>query len=130
MKDGIVQVVMANLVLPQNHAGLKKNKRLEEVLKDVAQDIGFLNKIFKQLVSFFVEYLDEKERLIRMIDDQYARHLAQKEEELSKQLGQPVKIDKSTDPEYASLLRGNIARLDEKYQSVLYKVKSEITKAV
>jgi hypothetical protein len=130
VKDGIVQVVMANLVLPQNHVGLKKNKRLEEVLKDIVQDKVFLNKIFEQLVSFFEEYIEEKERIIRLIDEQYARRLAQKEEELSKKLGQPVKIDKSTDPEYASIIRNNIARLDEKYQAVLSKVKSEITKAV
>ena len=54
----------------------------------------------------------------------------QKEADLSRQMGQPVKIDPAQDPEFISLLRQNMGNLEARYGEVLSRVKEQITSLV
>ena len=49
------------------------------------------------------------------IDRQYAPRLKKKEEDMSRQMGRPVKINPATDPEFQSMVRQYVAQLDAKY---------------
>ena len=127
VKEGIFQVLLANLVLPQEQLALKKARRVGEAFFLVIRDKRLLKSIFTQLESFFEEYIGEKERLRESLVQQYTPRLRQKEEELSKKMGGPVNIDVNSDPEFVSLLRKALSQLDDRYQAVLNQVKDQLS---
>jgi hypothetical protein len=127
IKEGIFQVLLANLILAQDQIALKKVKRVGEALALVIRDQRLLKSIFTQLESFFEEYIGEKERLREALVQQYTPRLKQKEEELSKKMGGPIKIDVDSDPEFVSLLRKTLGQLDDRYQAVLNQVKDQLS---
>ena len=129
IKKGMVGSLLANLVLPQELMDLKKIKRVGEAFFAIKKDDEFLKKVFVQLDSFFNEYLGEKDRIKEYLEKQYEPKLRQKEEELFKRMGQKVHLSTDQDPEFAGLLRKNMAVLEDKYQSVLSNVKKEIKAA-
>ena len=126
VKDGMLQVLLANLVLPQEQLALTKIKRVGEAFYVFIRNTKMLTKMFSQLESFFEEYLAEKERYREAVEKHYAPRLKQKEEELSKKMGQPIHIDINADPEFAATLRKTMASLEEKYATVLGQVKDDL----
>ena len=126
VRDGLVQSLLANLVLPMDEAAQARNKRIGEAFASVAADSKKLSLMFSQLESFFKEYMDERARLIEAIERQYAPKLQKKEEEVSKQLGRPVKINPASDPEFQGLVRQYLGQLDAKYDEILSNAKEEI----
>ena len=127
VKEGMFQVLLANLVLPQDQIALKKARRIGEAFFQVMGNKRNLKNIFAQLDSFFEEYIGEKERLREALAQQYAPRLKQKEEELSKKMGGPVNIDVNSDPEFVSLLRKTLNQLDDRYQAVLNQAKEQLS---
>ena len=127
VKEGMFQVLLANLVLPQDQIALKKARRIGEAFFHVMGNKRNLKNIFAQLDSFFEEYIGEKERLREALAQQYAPRLKQKEEELSKKMGGPVNIDVNSDPEFVSLLRKTLNQLDDRYQAVLNQAKEQLS---
>ena len=103
-----------------------RNRRIAEAFASVAADMKKLTMMFSQLENFFKEYVDERKRLIEAIERQYAPKLQKKEEEVSKQLGRPVKINPASDPEFQGLVRQYLGQLDAKYDEVLSNAKEEI----
>lgn len=126
VKEGVAQALLANLVLPADELAIQKAKRIGEGLSALASKPREVNSLFGQLGEFFKEYVEEKERLRQAVEDQYRPRLQQKEQELSKQLGQPVKIDPASDPEYVAVLRKNLANFDVRYSEVMTRVKEQI----
>ena len=126
VRDGLVQSLLANLVLPMDEVAQVRNRRIAEAFASVAADTKKLTMMFSQLENFFKEYVDERKRLIEAIERQYAPKLQKKEEEVSKQLGRPVKINPASDPEFQGLVRQYLGQLDAKYEEVLSKAKEEI----
>jgi hypothetical protein len=126
VKDGLVQSLLANLVLPMDEVAQMRNRRIGEAFTSVTADTKKLAMMFSQLEQFFKEYMDERKRLIEAIDRQYAPKLQKKEEEVSKQLGRPVKINPASDPEFQGLVRQYLGQLDVKYDGVLTNAKEEI----
>ena len=127
IKKGMFQVLLANLMLPQDQLVLTKVRRVGEAFSLVVPDKRLLKSIFTQLESFFEEYIGEKDRLREALVQQYAPRLKQKEEELSKKMGGPVNIDVNSDPEFVSLLRKALSQLDDRYQGVLNQVKDQLS---
>ncbi len=126
VKEGFIQSVLANLVLPADEFVMARNRKIGEALTSSVQDSKRLNAMFSQLENFFGEFLEEKKRLLDAVDRQYAGKLKKKEEEMSRQLGRPVKINPATDPEYQGIIRQYLGQLDAKYEEVLVKAKEEI----
>jgi len=60
------------------------------------------------------------------VEKQYAPKLRKKEEELTRQMGRPVKINPAADPEFQSLVRQYLSQLDAKYGEALDGAKEEI----
>ena len=123
---GIYEALSANLILPIDEVALKKNKRVREGFFSIIKDSKKLNRLMNQLENFLGEYLEERKRLQTALEEQYAPRLRQKEEEMSKQLGSPVKIDPMQDPEFGQLLRKNLIMLEDRYSAVLKEVKQEL----
>ncbi len=64
--------------------------------------------------------------MVEAIERQYAPKLKKKEEEMSRQMGQRVRINPAQDPEFQAMLRDYLSQLDLKYDDVLANAKEEI----
>ncbi|HVO38656.1 MAG TPA: DUF6657 family protein [Spirochaetia bacterium] len=126
VREGLIQSLLANLVLPIDEFSLKNNKRIGDAVSATVADARKISMIFSQLENFFKEYLGERKRLIEAVDRQYGQVKKKKEEELSRQLGRPVKINPAADPEYQAMIRQYLSQLDVKYTEVLDGAKEEI----
>ena len=126
VKEGFLQSLLANLVLPVDELAMKSPKRIGDAIAAIVSDTKKVSMIFSQLDGFFKEYLGERRRLAEAIERQYAPRLKKKEEEMSRQLGRQVKINPASDPEYQSMIRQYLSQLDAKYGEVLEGAKEEI----
>ena len=126
VKEGLVQSLLANLVLPLDEFSMKDTKRLGEAVAATVTDTKKVAMIFSQLDGFFKEYVAERKRLVEAVDRQYAPKLKKKEEDLSRQMGRQVRINPATDPEFQSIVRQYLSQLDAKYGESLDGAKEEI----
>jgi hypothetical protein len=126
VKEGFLQSLLANLVLPIDELAMKDTKRVGEAVSAIVSDTRKVSMIFSQLDGFFKEYLGERKRLLEAVERQLAPRMKKKEEELSRQMGRPVKINPAADPEYQSMIRQYLSQLDAKYGEVLEGAKEEI----
>jgi hypothetical protein len=126
VREGLLQSLLANLVLPLDDFSMKDVKRLGDAVAAVVSDSRKISMIFGQLDGFFKEYLAERHRVLEAVERQYAPKMKKKEEELSRQMGRAVKINPAADPEFQSLVRGYLSQLDTKYGEALDGAKEEI----
>ncbi len=126
VREGLVQSLLANLVLPIDEFAMRDLKRIGEAVSLAVTDARKVATIFSQLDGFFKEYLGERKRLVETVERQYAQRLKKKEEELSRQMGRPVKVNPAADPEFQSMIRQYLSQLDLKYGEVLDGAKEEI----
>jgi hypothetical protein len=70
--------------------------------------------------------LDNKQQLIEHLRNQFSQRIRQKEEEASKQMGRQVRIDPSSDPEFARALNQNLGNLQNQYGGVIDQVKDQL----
>ena len=126
VREGLIQSLLANLVLPLDEFALRKNKGVGTAVSAAVSDTRKVSAIFGQLENFFREYLEERKRMLEAIERQYAPRLKKKEEEMSRQMGQRVRINPAQDPEFQAMLRDYLAQLDLKYDQVLANAKEEI----
>jgi hypothetical protein len=61
-----------------------------------------------------------------MVNKQYEPVRKQKEAELAQRMGQNVRIDPQTDPDYVNALRRAMGTIEDRYGGVLAKVKNEV----
>jgi hypothetical protein len=126
VREGLIQSLLANLVLPLDELALRTNKQVGTAVATAVADARKVTAIFGQLENFFREYLEERKRMLEALERQYAPKLKKKEEEMSRQLGQRVKINPAQDPEFQAMLRTYLSQLDAKYDEVLANAKEEI----
>jgi hypothetical protein len=126
IREGLMQSLLANLVLPVDEFSMKDTKRLGDAISAAVSDPRKVGMIFSQLDGFFKEYVGERKRLVETIEKQYGPKLRKKEEELSRQMGRPVKVNPAQDPEFQSMVRQYLSQLDVKYGEVLDGAKEEI----
>ena len=127
VREGLIQSLLANLVLPIDELSMKDSKRIGDAVSATVTDTRKVGMIFTQLDGFFKEYLGERKRLAEAVERQYAPKMKKKEEEMSRQMGRPVKINPAADPEFQSMVRQYLSQLDAKYGEVLDGAKKEIT---
>ena len=128
VKEGIFQALMANLKLPVDELALKQGRRTREGFFAIIRDAKRLGKLMTQMEHFLEEFLEERKRLVEAVEKQYAPILKQKEEQMSKQMGNPVRIDPASDPEFQKLIRQNLTLLEDRYGQVLDQVRGELEK--
>ena len=126
VREGLMQSLLANLVLPSDEFTQNNTKRIGQAVSAMVSDARKVSLIFGQLDNFFKEYLEERKRVVEAVERQYGPKLRKKEDDLSRQLGRPVKINPAADPEYQALVRQYLSQLDAKYAEVLDGAKEEI----
>jgi hypothetical protein len=82
--------------------------------------------LFQQIIQFLGQYSEEMKRVEQAIRNQWAPKLREKERQLAAQLGQSVRIDPMSDPEFAEFYRKNIDAMRKNYSGALEEAKSQL----
>ena len=126
LKQGVFDVLAPQISLPSGREDLSRIER-------VGKGFGFLIKdgrfaaMMKQLTQLLARYLDELAGFEQAVRQQYAPKLRQKEEELSRRLGQEVRLDPFQDPEFVVFYNQNVNALKANYQAPVDQVREEAT---
>ena len=123
-KQGLFDVFISQITLPVVKEDIKRIEAASQGLCTVIVDKHF-TEIAKQLRQILPRYLDEAAQYEQAIKRQYAPKLRQKEEELSRRLGRPVKLDPFQDPEFVAFFNQNMNTLRQNYQAAVDQVKEE-----
>jgi hypothetical protein len=127
LKQGIFDVLLPQVSLPQSGEDLG---RIEKAGKGLAELIGHerFTRFYARFVQALRQYLEEADEFDRIIKQQYAPKLRQKEEELARRLGRELHLDPFQDPEFVAFYNQNMNKLKEKYQSLVEEVRAEAGK--
>jgi hypothetical protein len=128
VKEGVYQTLVANIVLPLDENYREKLNVISRGLPEIVPDKKRLSMIFDQLTKFFDQYLENKKAVRTQLEQQFAPRLRQREAQLSKQMGQNVRLNPMQDPEFANALQRNLGSLEERYQTALADLKNELRK--
>jgi hypothetical protein len=126
VKEGVLQALLANLTLPADEMALVQGKRAAKGFSGLTTDTRQLTRLLNQIEQFLGDYLEERKRLVTAVEQRYAPILRQKEQEMSRQVGAPVKIDPMMDPGFQKMLRENLAVLEDRYSEVLGQARQEL----
>ena len=123
-KQGIFDVLLSQISLP---AAKEELKRIETTCQGLQAIIGgnVFCELSRQLLQIINQYINEASHFEEAIKKQYAPKLRQKEEDLSRRLGRPVKIDPFQDPEFASFYNQNMNALKGNYQTAIDQARQE-----
>ncbi|SLM17886.1 conserved hypothetical protein [uncultured spirochete] len=83
--------------------------------------------LFQQIIQFLGKYSEEMKRVEQAIRNQWAPKLREKERQLAAQLGQNVRIDPMSDPEFAEFYRKNIDAMRKNYSDALEEAKTQLS---
>ena len=124
LKQGIFDILISQIALP---AAKNELKRVETAGQGLAAIIGSkaFGEIIGQMSQILNQYLDEAAQYEEAIKRQYAPKLHQKEEEISRRMGRPVKLDPFQDPEFAAFFNQNMNALKANYEAAIDKVRKE-----
>ncbi len=122
VREGLFEVILSNLTLPQYESDLENLDTTEKALSELGGDRGTLRSIMRQTREFFSQYLADRQQMIESLRQQFGPRLRQKEQQLEQQYGRPVRIDPSTDPEFSAVLQDNLGRLDGQYRGALSQI--------
>jgi hypothetical protein len=128
LKEGIFEVLISRITLPLSKDDEKNIETVGKGLQSVINN-GHFFALYKQLKDLLARYLGETAQYEEAIKHQYAPRLRQKEEELSKRMGQPIKLDPFQDPEFAAIYKKNMDTLKENYQAAIDQVREEAAAA-
>ena len=127
VKEGFFQVVLTHLALPRSDEDLAKLDPMAKALEGIIKDKGKIKYLKEQLEQFLKQCLQDKKQLAEAIAKQLGPVLKQKEAQLARQYGRPVRIDPMTDADYAKAYNQNMGNLESRYGEVLAQVKAELT---
>jgi hypothetical protein len=121
-KAGVFETLVLRLNLPVSKDDMKTFEAVGNGLQCVINDAQF-GSMFHQSKGVISRYLDDVDQYEQAIKQQYAPRLRQKEAELSKRMGQQVKIDPFQDPEFAAFYKQNMDALKKKYQPLIDQIR-------
>ncbi len=81
---------------------------------------------WKSFVFGFKHFLEDRKRLTEALTKQLAPLIRKKEQELSAQLGRPVRIDPYSDPDFAKAYNQHMGKLEEQYNQALSDLKQQL----
>jgi Family of unknown function (DUF6657) len=136
VKKHMIETLLLNISLPQDELyvmTLGKLKSASEFLAPdtIAADIttpetNQTTQLFIQLDQLYTQYLQSREQLLEMAKQQYAPHLKQKEEQMSRQMGKPVNLQPEQDPEFIKFLEANYQKLEENFQESVQGLRDQL----
>jgi len=82
--------------------------------------------LYQQILRFLSQYQEEMKRVEQAIRNQWAPKLRERERQLAAALGQNVRIDPMSDPEFAEFYRKNIESMRNNYGKALEDAKKQL----
>jgi hypothetical protein len=128
VKEGFLQIILANLSLPKTEEDIKKLDPIASALLVLTGNKKDIVSLKSQLAQFFQQWLDDKKHLDDALRQQLGPMLRQKEAQLAQQLGRAIKIDPRTDPDYMKAYNKNMGNLENQYGNALAQAKEDIEK--
>jgi hypothetical protein len=139
-KAGAFDVLAAQIQLPANEASMDRLETLSAGFSAIAASSGTgllggvgagiadkrVQALFQQLASFFKQYLDDMKNVEQAIRKQWGPKIREKERQMSTRMGQNVRIDPMSDPEFAAFYKQNVSAAREQYQTALDKAKGDL----
>jgi hypothetical protein len=124
IRQGCFEVLVSQVTLPQAPEDIK---RLSLVGKGLAAVIGGRQfaALYQQFISAVNQFMGESAQYEEAIKRQYAPKLRQKEEELGRRMGRPIKLDPFQDPEFAAFYNQNMNALKGNYEALVTQVQAE-----
>jgi len=124
LKQGIFDVFVTQIALPTAGSDEKRIERLGKGLAAVINTNEF-NQMYKELTDFYAQYMQEIAQCDKVLRQQYAPKLRQKEEELARRLGREIRIDPLQDPEFIAFYNQSISALKANYETVVERAREE-----
>jgi hypothetical protein len=124
IKDGIMKILLTNITLSDAEPDREYFSRIAAVFSLLGNNDA--ENIMEQLYSFLGQYRENKKQLRDNLAERYQPVLAQKEEEIAKQTGSPVKLQPEQDPEFMKALQENYKQLRARYDEALKQAKDEL----
>jgi hypothetical protein len=124
LEQGVFDLLISQVNLPSVKEDQSRIEAAGKGLQAVIRDNNF-TALYRQFLQEIARYLDEMSHYDELIRRQYAPKLRQKEEELSRRLGQEVRIDPFQDPEFVKLYAQAMNVLKENYQGMVDQVREQ-----
>jgi len=128
VREGIVEILLANLGLPKEESEIESLEKLKEGFLELISDKKRTEYYFQQLKQFYSQYLQDRERVTENLKQQYGPQFQRKQEEIKRQTGGSVQMSMEQDPEFASYLNKHLGQVEEQYKNVLYQIKEDLKK--
>jgi uncharacterized protein DUF6657 len=125
-REGFISVTLSQLSLPSHENDLQRLRSASKGLQAVAKDSSAVVTVMEQVEQLLQQYLDSKGQLIESLRQQFEPRLRQKEQEMARQTGSPVKLDPANDPEFGKALAQNLQRLQAQYNQVIEQAKEQL----
>lgn len=122
VRQGLFDVALTNLNLPQSEADLAMVDVSEQALSHLVRDTAMLRELMGQVRQFFRQYLDDRTQLTDQLKQQFEPRMRQREQQYQQQYGRAVKLDPMQDPEFVQVLQDHLGRLDGQYRGALQEV--------
>jgi hypothetical protein len=126
LEQGVFDLLISQVSLPAVKEDRSRIEAAGKGLQAVIRD-GNFTALYRQFLQEITRYLDEMTRYDELIRRQYAPKLRQKEEELSRRLGQEVRLDPFQDPEFVKVYSQTMTALKDNYQSLVDQVREQAT---
>jgi hypothetical protein len=126
LKQGLFDLLISQVSLPAVKEDQSRIEAAGQGLQAVIRD-GRFTALYRQFLQAIAQYLNEITQYDELIRRQYAPKLRQKEEELSRRLGQKVQIDPLQDPEFVKVYAQAMNTLKENYQGLVDQVREQAT---
>jgi hypothetical protein len=126
LKQGMFDLLVTQISLPSERESLNRIGNAAKGLGEIIQDAEFI-ELCGQLMEALNQFFQEAEHYEKLITQQYAPTLRQKEEEISRRTGRQVTLDPFQDPEFVAFYNQNMTVLKEKYQVAIDQVKEAAT---
>jgi hypothetical protein len=82
--------------------------------------------LVQQISAFVSKYLEEVKRVEQAIRTQWAPKLKEKERQLAARMGQDVRLDPMSDPEFSAFYKQNFEALRSNYMQALEGAKKDL----
>ncbi len=126
IRKQMIETLLANISLPQDDLYVQQLGRIKQAVVFLAGKDPMVDQLFSHLDQIFQQYLQARDQLLEMAKQQYAPALKQKEEQMSQQLGRPIRIQPEQDPEFIKLLEANYKHLEDNYSQAVDSAKEQI----
>ncbi|MDR0909411.1 MAG: hypothetical protein LBM77_06545 [Spirochaetaceae bacterium] len=121
-KHGCFEALLGQLGLPNNVNDAPRQEAVAQGLDIVLGQKKF-SETARQYGIIIKQYCTELQQYDAALKQQYAPKLRQKEEMLSRQLGQPVRLDPFQDPEFQQFYKQSMDSLKEHYRGLIGQVR-------